>query len=75
MHNDQKQSKITPETVRSKTISGDRKIKGQRIGIFDYFRVQFQNPGIGFLVTVFFGVLVLLAIPIYPKVASAVELN
>ena len=75
MNKETNKSKITPETVRSKTISGDRKIKGQKIGIFDYFRVQFQNPGIGFLSTVFFAVLVLLAIPIYPKVASAVELN
>ena len=68
-------NEITPDIVRSKTISGDRKIKGQKISFFAYLRVQTQNPGIGFLTTVFIAVILLLAIPIYPKVASAVELN
>jgi len=66
---------ISIDTVRSKTISGDRKIKGKRISLFDYLRVQTQNPGVGFLSTLFILLIVLLGIPIYPKVASAVELN
>ena len=68
-------NRITPDTVRSKTISGDRKVKGQRIGLLAYLRIQTQNPGIGFLTTVFISVIFLLAIPIFPKVAAAVELN
>ena len=72
---DKPNSKISLESIREKTISGDRKLKGKKIGFLDYLRVQFQNPGIGFLTTVFIGIIILLAIPIYPKVAAAVELN
>ena len=75
MHKNKKNSKITLDAIKSKTISGDRKIKGKRISILDYLRIQTQNPGIGFLTAVFFAVIILLAIPIYPKVASAVALN
>ena len=67
--------KIEIDEVMKKTISGDRKISGKRISVFDYFRIQSQNPSAGFLFSVFFVIVFLLLIPVYPKVAAAIELN
>ena len=68
-------NKISARKVMEKTITGDRKISGKRISPLEYFRVQTQNPSIGFLATLFLIVIIILAIPIFPRVAKAVEVN
>ena len=68
-------NKISARKVMEKTITGDRKISGKRISPIEYFRVQTQNPSIGFLTTLFVIVIIILAIPIFPRVAKAVEVN
>ena len=63
------------DNVRSKTISGDRKLAGKKLSIIGYLRIQTQNPSVGFLAIIFLLVISLLSIPIVPKVYTAVELN
>ena len=71
----EKNNKISAQKVMEKTITGDRKISGKRISPIEYLRVQIQNPSLGFLSTLLVILIVLLAIPIFPKVSKAVEVN
>lgn len=67
--------KMKLDQVMSKTISGDRKIAGQRISLIDFFRIQSQNPSIGFIFSLFIIMLLVIMIPAYPKISDAVKVN
>ena len=71
----EEKNKISAQKVMEKTITGDRKISGKKISPFEYLRVQTQNPSIGFLTILLVAAIVILAIPIFPRVAKAVEVN
>ncbi len=71
----EKKNKISTQEVMEKTITGDRKIGGKRISPIEYLRVQTQNPSIGFLATLIISITIILSIPIFPRVAKAVEVN
>ena len=73
--NNKQTRKMDLEKVMSKTISGDRKISGKRISLLDFFRLQTQNPSVTFLFTLFLIILLVVMIPVFPKVSEAVKVN
>ena len=68
-----KKNKI--ENVMAKTITGDRKLGGKKLSILGFLRLQIQNPSVGFISIVACVIIIIISIPIAPKVYEAVQVN
>ena len=63
------------ENVMAKTITGDRKLGGKKLSIIGFLRIQIQNPSVGFISIMAIVIIIILSIPIAPKVYEAVQVN
>jgi hypothetical protein len=67
--------KMNLDQVMNKTITGDRKIDGKKISLIEFFRIQSQNPSLGFILSIFILLILVIMIPVYPRISDAVQVN